>query len=685
MVWSCDACTFENTNDGAKLCSICGTKRHHDERKKNCAEVVDLATDNRNLPPTKKQPKLVQSTLFPVKSHKASDMKGRKRQREKITSAKVSSLDDRGDQVSSNVPRKPKQKRLTFDALQEKAMENMKRIFSIDQLRSLQPLAIKSVLEGKCQILVMATGGGKSLCYQLPATVLKGVTVVVSPLIALMVDQVQALKSKGVQAEMISSANPASHNQWVMDRLVGRSEKQPKKSAPKAPLQPLTMVYVTPELVQSDRFRTILLGLHKRSGIAQFAIDEAHAVSEWGHDFRPAYRKLGWLRTKFPDVPCLACTATATPKVIKDIRDTLDMKEGKVPCHLASFNRPNLSYEVRYKDSLNAVKTNGAMENVIEFIKQQHKETEEQSRKCSGIIYVHKRQDTAVLAHQISKHAGIRAAAYHGGMKDGDRKQVQSEWMRGDVKVAVATVAFGMGIDLAHVRYVIHWCVAKTVEGFYQESGRAGRDGLPSKSILYYSKEDVSRISFVIRKAASPSKDSIKKRDTAARSLHALEDMMKYCTTPCCRRQFLLRHFGEEIDPTKTCHKSCDFCKRPEKVRKAIQAADVIKSVMSSVHKLRKHRTEAQEWNGDWAGELDEDEGDTRADRWRNQDLRITGAYEGSGESISQGAGKGSFTKASSVLAKYEVRRSLKIINLAVSHQLDCRKWRVKQAQLLTA
>jgi ATP-dependent DNA helicase RecQ len=335
----------------------------------------------------------------------------------------------------------------TFPSLWEKAMLNMKNIFRIDSLRNLQPIAVECALKRQSQIIVMATGGGKSLCYQLPATVIGGVTLVISPLIALMVDQVQALNDKGVAAAMVSSANGARANNEVMERLLGRPLKAQKKRSKSNPpnLKPITVLYGTPELCQTERFRKVLFELHEQNRLASFAIDEAHCLSTWGHDFRPAFRSLSWLRTSFPNIPCTACTATATAKVIEDIRSVLLLKPGEVPCHVGSFNRPNITYEVRYKQSLDAMSVQGAMGDLVELVQQQHMAAAKESCPCSGIIYVHKRQDCDSLAKEISKRTGIRAAAYHAGLKDAQRSGVQREWTSGSIQVVVATISFGMG------------------------------------------------------------------------------------------------------------------------------------------------------------------------------------------------------------------------------------------------
>jgi RecQ family ATP-dependent DNA helicase len=232
----------------------------------------------------------------------------------------------------------------------------------------------------------------------------------------------------------------------------------------------VTLLYCTPEMLQTERFRMALLDLHKSRRLTAFAVDEAHCVSSWGHDFRPAYLKLDYVRQTFPDLPLMACTATATPQVLADIRKFLRLEDR--PCHLGSFDRKNVFYKVRYRDVLETETVQGATGDMVDFIKRQHEKAHKNGTPCNGIVYVHKQRDTVELARVISSQTELRAEGYHGGMLDTDRTRIQEDWMSGQVPIAVATIAFGMGIDCPHVRYVIHWNVAKTVEGFYQESGR---------------------------------------------------------------------------------------------------------------------------------------------------------------------------------------------------------------------
>ena len=424
--------------------------------------------------------------------------------------------------------------------------------------------------------------------------VFKGVTFVISPLIALMVDQVTALKAKGVSCALLSSANNDAEKKDILKSLENLARMGSLNLVGNASaMNPLKLVYCTPEMVETVRFKNVLKMLYLKRKISLFAIDEAHCLSCWGHTFRPAYLKLSWLRAAFPDVPCMACTATATKKVIEDIRKCLCFDEN-TNCLISSFNRKNIMYEVRYKEYLNHIEPDGALGNLITFVKSQH--TSKMPSPCAGIIYVHKRTDAASIALQITKRSGIKAAAYHAGLNDKERNITQDSWTKGEIQVVVATVAFGMGIDLSHVRYVIHWCLSKSIEGFYQESGRAGRDGLLSKSILYFSHDDASKLSFIARKNLEAKALKTKSLDN---TLNSLEEMIAYCLSCSCRRKFLLQHFGEEIN-TDICNKTCDFCLDPAKIESTLQAITALPNMTKSIG--RKSRKTEGVWDGQWNG-----------------------------------------------------------------------------------
>jgi len=348
--------------------------------------------------------------------------------------------------------------------------------------------------------------------------------------------------------------------------------------------------------------------------------------------------------------------------VVQDIRDVLCLDSTTAPCLMGTFNRPNISYEVRYKDSLNATTPQGAMHDLINAIKEQHDVAEKAKQPCSGIIYVHKREDCTTLAIQISKTTGLVAAAYHAGLKDAEREDTQQKWTAGSVHVAVATVAFGMGIDLPHVRYVVHWSLAKSLEGFYQESGRAGRDGKPSISILYYSKDDASKFAFLLKKNAEKAAQKSGARDGSSsqkldHSLVELERMTDYCTKPCCKRQYVLGHFGEKIEANVVCKKTCDYCQNPSKVESDIQASECMGAVVNSQRLLHqsKHSDEKPFHHNPLESDESQDDDSEYNDFLDNDDgLLQTTDYIGKDDLPSGLPPKKGFVKASSVLNKYQ-------------------------------
>ena len=360
----------------------------------------------------------------------------------------------------------------------------------------------------------------------------------------------------------------------------------------------------------------------------------------WGHDFRPAYRKLAWLRTQFPNTPCMACTATATPQVIEDIQTILHLKNA--PLLQGSFDRPNIFYKVKYKHD-------GALDEMIQWIAKQHTKSNTPKEKCSGIVYVHKREDTSFIASRI-RQLKIRAEPYHAGLNKVDRNRIQEEWSQDQVQVAVATVAFGMGIDLPHVRYVIHWTIPKTLEGFYQESGRAGRDGLPSHSILYYSPDDVAKFKYLIQMQSRNATDA-----NLERKLQGFEQMVKYCTNAACRRNALIQHFGGS---PVSCQRTCDYCRNPEKVKRTIQSAAIVGDVLGTKY---KSSMPYQSVPKDWDQDHFYDDEDAVAQDWGDGmvgDLRVTdpGGSPWNITSVPQPPKslKGGFVRASSILDKYE-------------------------------
>ncbi|KAF2506728.1 DNA helicase RecQ [Flavobacterium zhairuonense] len=385
----------------------------------------------------------------------------------------------------------------------------LKENFGFEKFRPNQETIINTVLSGQDALAIMPTGGGKSICFQLPALVLPGITIVISPLIALMKDQVDSLKTNGINACYINSSQSAQEQQFYIDNLKTNSFK---------------LVYIAPESL------SYLDVVFNELTISLIAIDEAHCISSWGHDFRPAYTNLGYLKNRFPSTPILALTATADKATRTDITKQLNLKNPKT--FVASFDRKNLSLEVR--PALDRVKQ------IIDFIENKPNE--------SGIIYCLSRKTTEELAEKLAKN-GIQAKAYHAGLDNETRAKTQDQFINDDCQVVCATIAFGMGIDKSNVRWVIHYNLPKNIEGYYQEIGRAGRDGLPAETVMFESYADVIQL----QKFASEGLNS----DV---QLAKLDRMKQYADAVSCRRKILLSYFGELV--TENCG-NCDICKNP--------------------------------------------------------------------------------------------------------------------------
>ncbi|MFT3979435.1 MAG: DNA helicase RecQ [Ferruginibacter sp.] len=413
--------------------------------------------------------------------------------------------------------------------------------FGFDGFKGPQEQIIQSLLSGKDTFVIMPTGGGKSLCYQLPAVISSGVAIVVSPLIALMknqVDLVRSYSSKDDVAHFLNSTLNKGQQKVVKDDLLSGRTK---------------MLYVAPEtLTKEDN-----IDFFKDLQISFFAVDEAHCISEWGHDFRPEYRRLREMMEMInPDVPVIALTATATPKVQSDIVKNLGLREPNI--FISSFNRPNLSYEIQPK--INLDQTN---KSIVRFI-QQHKGK-------SGIIYTLNRKTTEELAAMLNAN-GISAVAYHAGLDAKLRAQRQDQFLNEDVHVIVATIAFGMGIDKPDVRFVIHYNIPKSIENYYQETGRAGRDGMEGKCVLYYSHKDVSKLEHLMRDKP------LSEREVGAQLIN---ETVSYAESSVCRRKTLLFYFGEDFDDSKSCG-HCDNCLNPkEKIEAKAEAVIVLKAIKS--------------------------------------------------------------------------------------------------------
>jgi ATP-dependent DNA helicase RecQ len=401
-------------------------------------------------------------------------------------------------------------------------LENsLKRYFGYDRFRVGQRQIIEEALSNRDLLIIMPTGGGKSLCFQLPALLKPGLMMVVSPLISLMQDQVDALRDNGIGATFLNSSITFEQLRTRENEILSGKIK---------------LLYLAPERLVSEKFAPFLQLIAAKIGISAFAIDEAHCISEWGHDFRQEYRQLKQLRCNYPQVPILALTATATKRVQQDVIQQLGLKNPAI--HIASFNRPNLYYEVRLKSS----RTYSQLLKLIRL------------EKGSGIIYCFNRKTTEEIAASLQKD-GISALPYHGAMSDRNRAINQTRFIRDDVQIIVATLAFGMGINKPDVRFVIHYDLPRNIEAYYQESGRAGRDGEQAKCILLYSDRDLGKINYLLEQK-NHQKEQIIAREQLAK-------MSEYAESNYCRRLVQLSYFGEKF---KGNCGNCDNCLNPKPI-----------------------------------------------------------------------------------------------------------------------
>ncbi|MCK5085376.1 DNA helicase RecQ, partial [Candidatus Parcubacteria bacterium] len=414
----------------------------------------------------------------------------------------------------------------------------LKTYFGYDEFRPLQEEAIDSVMQGKDTFVLMPTGGGKSLCYQLPALKFEGLTLVISPLIALMKDQVDALKTNGISAEYINSSLLPVEIQGIQEEISQGKVK---------------ILYVAPERLALQSFQNFLKGV----SIKLIAVDEAHCISEWGHDFRPDYGNLKLLKSQFPKIPIIALTATATSKVREDIIKQLSLDEHN--SFISSFDRENLAMIITRKKR--------AFDKLLRLI-QKHKNE-------PTIIYCFSRKETEKIAMNLQAE-GFDALPYHAGLNNETRKKNQELFIKDEVSIIVATIAFGMGIDKPDIRLVVHYTFPKTIEGYYQEIGRAGRDGLSSECVLFYSYGDVRKHEFFI--------DQMEDTIEQEKCREKLSQIIGYCEAMTCRRKYVLEYFGEEyLSDEKKAKKGCEACDICLNPNPLFDATEITQKILSCV------------------------------------------------------------------------------------------------------
>lgn len=485
-------------------------------------------------------------------------------ERKQRLNRKIKKLTGDGDASSSKAPgTSPEDWDKKDFPWSQKVDETLKNVFDLQSFRPLQLQAINVTMAAKDLFLIMPTGGGKSLCYELPAVCSPGFTLVICPLISLMEDQLMVLEQLNISSTMLNSTSTKEHVKWVHDEMLNKSSK-------------LKLLYVTPEkIAKSKVFMSKLEKAYQAGCLTRIAVDEVHCCSQWGHDFRPDYKSLGILKRQFPNAPLIGLTATATNDILEDVKKILCVQRGIT--FTASFDRPNLFYEIRQKPA----RFESCIEDMVRVINSRYKGK-------SGIIYCFSQKDTEQVTMSLEQ-LGIAAGCYHSNMEPSVKSKVHKDWSLNKIQVVVATVAFGMGIDKANVRFVFHQSLSKSMENYYQESGRAGRDDLKADCILYYGFMDIFRQStMVVMENVGQQK---------------LYEMVAYCQdSKRCRRVQIAQHFDEVWDSTK-CNKMCDNCNCDA----ALEKIDIT-SYCSDLIKILKHAEQLDEkltplklieaWNG---------------------------------------------------------------------------------------